>query len=64
MENIAGTIHNSLPHYYSKLRLERMAKVQDRLGWDCMIEGRIPKIFVEHQRKHIAHTNTRMIAKR
>ena len=64
MENIAETMHNSLPHYYSKLRLERMAKVQDRLGWDCMMEGRIPKIFVEHQRTHLAHTSTGMTAKR
>ena len=64
MENIAGTIHNSLPHHYSKLRLERMAKVQDRLGWDCIMEGRILKIFVEHQRTHLAHTSTRMTAKR
>lgn len=41
-----------------------MAKVQDRLEWDCMLEGRIPRIFVEHQRAFLAHTTTRMTAKR
>lgn len=64
MESITKKMHNDLPEYYSKIRLERMAKVQDRLGWDCMMEGRIPKIFVEHQRTHLAHTETRMTAKR
>ena len=64
MENIAATMHNYLPHYSGRTRLERMAKAQDRLGWDCMMEGRMPKIFVEHQRTHLAHTNTRMPANR
>ena len=64
MASIAEKMYNDLPEYYSKTRLERLAKAQDRLGWDCMMEGRIPKLFVDHQRTHLAHTDTRMTAKR
>merc|ERR1712051_487783 len=49
---------------YIKERLNNLAKAQYILGWDCMLEGRIPKLFVLHQRSHLAHLKTRMTAKR
>merc|ERR1712051_314170 len=49
---------------YIKERLNNLAKAQEILGWDCMLEGRIPKLFVLHQRSHLAHVKTRMTAKR
>ena len=64
MWELAATMQTCLPHYYGRPRLKRMTKSQDRLGWDCMMEGRIPKICVEHQRTYLAHTDTRMTAKR
>ena len=56
MSEIALEIRNCLPHYYSRLRLKWVGQVQDRLGWDCMLEGRIPALFVDYQRTHLAHT--------
>ena len=48
MEEIVATMKNCLPNYYGRPRLLRMAQNQDRLGWDCILEGQIPKIFVQH----------------
>ena len=64
MELIVCNMHKCLPCYYGQTRLVRLAKMQDRLGWDCMLEGRIPTLFVTHQRAHLAHKTTRMITKR
>ena len=48
---------------YAECRWERMANIQDRLGWDNLVEGRIPAIYVEHQRMYLATVKTRMTAK-
>ena len=64
MEAIVTIMQKCLPHYHRRPRLVRTAKVQDRLGWDYMLEGRIPKIFVEYQRAFLAHTTIKMTAKR
>merc|ERR1712115_656525 len=64
MRGVVDTMKVRLPGYFTKDRLNSIAKVQDRLGWDCMLNGRIPKLFVLHQRCHLAHKKTRMTAKR
>ena len=64
MTEITTSIPLNLPPYYSKQRPRNLGEVQDGLGWDCMVEGRIPSMFVRHQRTHLAHTETRMTAKR
>ena len=64
MRGVVDTMKVRLPGYFTKDRLNTIAKVQDKLGWDCMLEGRIPKLFVLHQRCHLAHKKTRMTAKR
>ena len=64
MTEIATSIPLNLPQYYSKQRPKNLGEVQDKLGWDCMVEGRIPSMFVRHQRTYLAHTETRMTAKR
>merc|ERR1712115_397650 len=64
MRGVVDTMKVRIPTYFTKDRLNSIAKVQDRLGWDCMLEGRIPKLFVLHQRCHLAHKKTRMTAKR
>ena len=64
MVNIARRMHRDLPAHYADCRLERMALIQDRLGWDNLVEGRIPMIYVEHQRMHLASIKTTMTAKR
>ena len=64
MTEIATSIPLNLPPYYSTQRPRNLGEVQDRLGWDCMVEGRIPSLFVRHQRTRLAHAETRMTAKR
>ena len=64
MRGVVDSIKVRLPTYFTKDRLNSIAKAQDILGWDCMLEGRIPKLFVLHQRSHLAHMKTRMTAKR
>ena len=34
-------------------RYRNIALVQDCLGWDCILEGRIPAIFVQHKQEHL-----------
>ena len=63
MTEIAASTPQCLPPYYSKKRLRFLGEVQDRLGWDCMVEGQLPSLFVQHQHTHLAHTTTRMTAK-
>ena len=41
MTEIAMSIPHNLPSHYSKERPKNLGQVQDRLGWDCMVEGRI-----------------------
>ena len=64
MESVVSDMQTCLPSYFGRTRLVLLAKVQDRLGWDCMLEGRIPTLFVTHQRAHPAHINARITAKR
>ena len=64
MRSVVDTMDVRLPTYFTRERLNNLAKAQDILGWDCMLEGRIPKLFVLHQRSHLAHVQTRMTAKR
>merc|ERR1712115_530101 len=64
MREVLDTMEVRLPGYFTRDRLNTLAEAQDRLGWDCMMEGRIPNHFVVHQRAHLAHTKTRMTAKR
>ena len=64
MVNIARGMRRDLPAHYADCRLERMALIQDRLGWDNLVEGRIPTIYVEHRRMHLASIKTTMTAKR
>ena len=63
MKLVVADLQTCLPSYFGRTRLVFLAEAQDRLGWDCMLEGRIPKHFVVHQRAHLAHTKTRMTAK-
>lgn len=35
---------------YPDADLEIVARSQDRLGWDCFVEGRISKVFLEHMK--------------
>ena len=64
MRGVVDTMDVRLPTYFTKDRLNSIAKVQDILCWDCMLKGRIPKLFVIHQRSHLAQVKTRMTAKR
>ena len=63
MESVLTDMQTCLLSYFGRDRLELLAKAQDRIGWDCMTEGRIPKHFVVHQRGRLARTETRMTAK-
>merc|ERR1712051_192436 len=64
MRAVVDTMDVRLLTYFTREQLNNLAKAQDILGWDCMLEGRIPKLFVLHQRCHLAHVQTRMTAKR
>ena len=64
MRKVVDTMDVRLPRYFTRNRLNNIAQAQDILGWDCMMEGRIPKLFVLHQRGHLAHVKTRWTAKR
>ena len=64
MRSIVTTMQTRLPTHFTKERLMDLAKAQDILGWDCMLKGRIPKLFVVHQQSHLAHVKTRTTAKR
>ena len=44
-------------------RYAKIAKIQDRLGWDCLMEGRIPSILVQHQHEHTKSTQNQMTTK-
>ena len=55
---VQGTLHQMMNRY------AKIAEVQDRLGWDCLLEGRIPLIFVQHQHEHIKSTQNQMTSKR
>ena len=67
-----GTVQMSdlLPHSVQGMshqimnRYVKIAKIQDRLGWECLIEGRIPSILVQYQHKHIKNTQNQMTTKR
>merc|ERR1712051_613203 len=64
MRAVVDTMDVRLLTYFTRERLNNLAKAQEILGWDCILEGRIPKLFVLHQRSHLAHVQTRMTAKR
>ena len=64
MQSVVTTMQTCLPPYLEKERFTYLAKAQDILGWDCMLKGRIPKLFVIHQRSHLAQVKTRITAKR
>ena len=61
---------NLLPHSMQGMlhqmtnRYAKIAKIQDRLGWYCLMEDRIPSILVQHQHKHIKSTQNQMTTKR
>ena len=48
MESVVSDMQTCLPSYFGRIRLVLLAKVQDRVGWDCMLKGRIPTVFVTH----------------
>ena len=42
MQSVATTMQTCIPSYFGRERLAVLAQSQDRLGWDCMLKGRIP----------------------
>ena len=64
IRTVVETMQTHLPAHFRKERLINLVRAQDILGWDCMPKGRIPKLFVIHQRCHLARVKTRMTAKR
>ena len=67
-----GTVQmsNLLPHSVQGMshqimnRYVKISKTHDRLGWDCLMEGRVPSILVQHQHEHIKSTQNQMTTKR
>ena len=44
-------------------RYSKIAEIQDRLGWDCLMEGRVSSIIMQHQHEHIKSTQNQMTTK-
>ena len=55
---VQGVSHQMMNRY------AKIAEVQDRLGRDCLAEGRILSILVQHQHEHIRNTQNQMTTKR
>ena len=55
---VQGVSHQMMNRY------AKIAEVQDRLGWDCLMEGRLSSILVQHQHEHIRNTQNQMTTKR
>ena len=53
-----GVLHQLMNRY------AKIAKVQNILGWDCLMEGRILSILMQHQHEHIRNMQNQMTTKR
>jgi len=54
---MADCIQNEGSPYYF------LAQVQDRLGWDCFVEGRISTLFLETMKPCLARAGRRSLEK-